>query len=175
MSQDSLREAQRAVDQATARLEEEVGKARTAGLTWQQIGGALGITKQAASQRFNRPPIYNEKAIEQIEKELLLIAEEAFAALAHSDFERLHSLMTYVAARLLSKRKLAKTWEAVTETCGQFIELSNSRLELSGTGYVLTYRLRHRRGEPVGQFTFNNRKQITGWVIFNDDSAELPW
>lgn len=157
-------------------LAEAVSSARLAGATWQQIGTALGVSKQAASQRFqDSTSIYREKALDQIQTELNQIAEELFTALAHKDIERVHLLMTYTTARLLFKRKISKVWDSILETCGTFIELQKSIIEHSGNQYVLTYRLRHQLGQPVGQISFNSRKKITGLVIYSDDSAQLPW
>lgn len=39
-----------------------VGEARAAGMSWQAIGAALGVSKQAAQQRFGR---YVARAVEQ--------------------------------------------------------------------------------------------------------------
>lgn len=41
-------------DEADALLQEAVAGARAAGLTWDAVGQALGMTKQAAQQRFGR-------------------------------------------------------------------------------------------------------------------------
>lgn len=170
-----VREAQTAVTAASRSLEDAVGSARLAGATWQQIGTILGVTKQAASQRFHATPVYNASSLDQIQKELQQIADEVFAALAHSDIERVHALMTYAAARLLSKRKIFKVWNSVVDSVGPFIEVQRSVIEWTGSQYVLTFRLRHDHGEPVGQIAFNKAKKITGLVIYLDDSTELPW
>jgi hypothetical protein len=37
-------------------VEHLVRTARAAGLTWPQVGGALGVTTQAAQQRYGRAP-----------------------------------------------------------------------------------------------------------------------
>ena len=41
-------------DQTSAMLSAAVADARQAGITWQQVGAALGTSRQAAFQRFNR-------------------------------------------------------------------------------------------------------------------------
>ncbi|WP_346845227.1 hypothetical protein [uncultured Rothia sp.] len=178
-TEDSLAQvtqAHRAVLAANNRLDDVVQQARQNGATWQQIGDAIGITKQAASQRFHRSPAeHSEASLQKIQEELNTLAEEAFSTLARNDIDHLHSLMTYLTARQLSKRQVSKVWNQVVEHCGEYIELNNSRIEHSANSFILTYRLRHEHGEPVGQILFNTRKQITGLVIFLNDSAELPW
>ena len=46
--------AARAVEDATESLRQAVRSAREAGLTWATIGEVLGVTKQAAHERFGR-------------------------------------------------------------------------------------------------------------------------
>ncbi|MFW0119715.1 hypothetical protein ACN08Y_07365 [Rothia sp. P5764] len=162
------------VTRANQALEQAVEAARAGGATWQLIGSAIGVTKQAAAQRFS-DSVYNARSLPQIETKLQQVAEAVFAALAHSDYQHVHHHMTYTAARMLSKRKLAKVWQQVLEANGDFIEVQRTVIEQATLGYTLTYRLRHQRGEPVGQISFNSAHRITGLVIFNDDSAELPW
>lgn len=170
----AVRSAQADVTRANQALEQAVEAARAGGATWQLIGSAIGVTKQAAAQRFS-DSVYNARSLPQIETKLQQIAEAVFAALAHSDYEHVHHHMTYTTARLLSKRKIAKVWQQVIEANGDFIEVHKTVIEQAGSGFILTYRLRHKLGEPVGQISFNSAHRITGLVIFNDDSAELPW
>lgn len=172
---EDVQRAQSQAEVATQNLENAVHTARASGATWQQIGSILGVTKQAASQRFHETKTYNASTLSQIQTELDQITDEVFTALAHSDTERVHALMTYTTARLLSKRKISKVWDSVIRDSGTFIEVQHSVIEWNGSQYILTYRLRHKHGAPVGQIAFNTRKKITGLVIYCDDSTELPW
>lgn len=49
-----VRTAAQAVDETSALLQASVDGARTAGSTWEVLGGALGMSRQAAQQRFGR-------------------------------------------------------------------------------------------------------------------------
>jgi len=51
----SLIDAARAAGDANHRLGEAARAARHAGATWTQIGNAVGLTRQAAQQRWSRP------------------------------------------------------------------------------------------------------------------------
>lgn len=46
--------AQRIVDKFEQMLAESVARARGEGLTWDEIGDALGMTRQGAQQRYGR-------------------------------------------------------------------------------------------------------------------------
>ena len=52
---DLIRRSQAAANTAEQLLKECVQQARDAGHTWQQIGDLLGVTRQAAFQRFGKP------------------------------------------------------------------------------------------------------------------------
>ena len=49
-----IRAAARAVDQAVDCLNSAVAEARDAGMPWSAIGRVLGITRQAAHERFSK-------------------------------------------------------------------------------------------------------------------------
>lgn len=54
-----LAEAQADADRATARVKAHVRLARDAGATWEEVGTALGVTRQAAQKRY-AAAIYDE-------------------------------------------------------------------------------------------------------------------
>jgi biotin operon repressor len=49
---DVVRQAAHDADQSQARLRKAVADARSHGDSWQQLGDVLGISRQAAQQRF---------------------------------------------------------------------------------------------------------------------------
>lgn len=51
----SVISARVAIRDLTERLPRYVTRARANGATWQQVGDALAITKQAAQQRYGKP------------------------------------------------------------------------------------------------------------------------
>lgn len=55
-----LRQAKQRQNAAQQELETAVHRARQEGVTWQSIGEVLGVSKQAAAQRFNpqKSPLY---------------------------------------------------------------------------------------------------------------------
>lgn len=173
-----LRQAKQRQNAAQQELEMAVHRARQEGVTWQSIGEVLGVSKQAAAQRFNpqKSPLSPE-SLQMIENQLNAAAEEFFRGLAHKNLSTVQQNMTYLTKRLLSQRKIFSTWRQVIDACGDFQEITRTVIETNRpeAAYVLTYRLRHRHGEPVGQLAFNTQLHITGWVIYLDDSAQLPW
>lgn len=170
----ALEAANRQVAQANQALEEKVQEARAAGLTWQTIGQALGVSKQAAAQRFAQT-LPTRRSLDLLQTELNQITDAFFAALARGIIEDAQAYMTYTASRRYSKRKLLKTWQEVTDQVGPFTEVSKTLIEEAPSGFILSYRLTHAQGQPVGQISFNPARKITGLVIFNDDTAPLPW
>lgn len=110
-----------------------------------------------------------------LEARLAAIAQQFFAALASGDPATAHSMMTYTTRRLLSQTRLTTMWASVVDECGEFEGVKRTALEQHATRAVLTFRLQHASGEPVGQFSFNSAHKITGLVVYLDDSAELPW
>lgn len=52
----AIGDALRAVAASDLNLADQVAKARANGRTWTQIAAVLGVTKQAARERFGEPP-----------------------------------------------------------------------------------------------------------------------
>jgi hypothetical protein len=50
----SVRDAAQGIDRAVTTLNSRVADARASGATWTDVAGALGITRQAAWERFNK-------------------------------------------------------------------------------------------------------------------------
>lgn len=51
-AQDAIRQRAVELDQSKAALQQSVDDARAGGMTWAQVGQVLGVTRQAAWERF---------------------------------------------------------------------------------------------------------------------------
>lgn len=167
--------AEAELHRATAALNDAVSEAREAGATWQQVGDALGVSRQAAAQRFTPHDATGTEVPGHIAEDLRANTEQLFSALASANYPTVYSFMTYTTGRLLSQRKLARVWQQVIEACGSYQAVKRTVVERYGRNFLLTFRLQHNHGQPVGQIMFNPKLKMTGMMIFNDDSAELPW
>lgn len=167
--------AEAELHRATAALDDSVADARAAGATWQQVGDAIGISKQAAAQRFTPHSDAEDAVPSHIEEDLGVITRDFFNAWARNDTDAMYAHMTYTTGRLLPRRKMARVWQTVLEACGPYRSLKRLVVERYHRDYLVTFRLDHGNGEPVGQIMFNTKLKMTGMMIFNDDSAELPW
>jgi hypothetical protein len=57
-----IAEADRQHRKGAQDLRRLVGQAREVGISWEAIGDALGVTRQAAQQRFGRNPVMDQLA-----------------------------------------------------------------------------------------------------------------
>jgi hypothetical protein len=140
-------------------MREAVGRARAAGATWQEIGEALGASRQAAFQRFGRPapeppdPAAAERAVAV----LLGLAQGRHAAVRRRFDERM--------TEALPESQLAETLERVTALVGEYAGMGEPFAHRAGDLTVVRVPLRFEAGEMVGQVTFDRAGKIAGLFI----------
>ena len=78
---DRIRQTARTIDDARLDLLDWVDDARDAGATWQAIGDALGMTRQAAHERFGDPDPHPEQVAARAARRAAREAEQATATL----------------------------------------------------------------------------------------------
>lgn len=186
-----MEEVIRAQEQLMAskeRLQNAVTAARSQGHTWQEIGDALHMSRQAAFKRFGKPTPPKEP--EPVEPKpvapVLAITERAFALIAAAEHDELHQLMTPGTKEALTADLIAQTWSSVLaevgelETCdGTTIELPDGTTldpEESILGTVITATtLRCEAGDILGRVAFDHDRKITGILIVPQDHGDLPF
>jgi hypothetical protein len=168
-----------------------VATARAHGVSWQSLGDALGISRQAAFKKFDtahgqsigEPPM-SQSPINLIER-----TEHVFLRLEASDYEAVKTLMTYSCARVLTKRKVMAVWAEVLSSTGRLESCSQTTAQSMGgrnvlekvlnqrmaTNTVVQTRLEHEAGEWIGRVAYNGSGKITGLLIAPVDSANLPF
>ncbi|WP_206427466.1 DUF3887 domain-containing protein [Leucobacter chromiireducens] len=164
---------------------------RRGGLSWQTIGDALGVSRQAAFKRFGaaaHPPTEGtDTASPTID--LTERTRAVFERLSAGDYEAVRADMTYSCARALTKRKVMGVWNEVVRETGQLEscdeltvrtpdgdsalgKLANRHLI---SGAVVQTTLRHEAGDWLGRVAYNGAGKITGLLIAPLGSEDLPF
>lgn len=182
-----IRRADELVRRSQERLSELVSTARSSGVSWQTIGDALGVSRQAAFKRFGTRDEGQTMAAQTTD--LLERTRDVFASLDAGDYESVRSHMTYTCGRTLTKRTLMGVWQQVRSDSGRLEEcvevtaqtpdgrtpltkLANRHLS---TGAIVQATLRHEAGEWKGRVAYNGAGRITGILIAPPGSRDLPF
>lgn len=119
-------------------------------------------------------------------------AKSVLYRVSEQDWEKVHSYFSFTAKRGLGKKKLAEVWQEVLNGCGEFQRVDSINLHApsphefkvfsttvkipnSSIFAIADFTLEHTDGKPVGQIAFNSSRKVIGFLIYLNDSAELPW
>lgn len=150
-----------------------VQNARGAGYTWQQIGDALGVSRQAAFQRFGKPidprtgAVMNTAPLPQA----VSIAESIIDDLAHSRWELVVQRFDSVVAQRLNAEGLAAAWAQVIATVGAFDHHGEVKAIRAVDVTITNTPLAFEAGDYVARITFHDDASIAGLFILNPEVA----
>lgn len=166
---------------AQAHLENSVAVARARGVSWQDIGNAFGITRQAAFKRFGAASTAapEDKAMGNPIIDLTSRTEEVFEQLSKGDYGSVKSLMTFTCSRVLTRKKVMGVWAQIIADSGRFESCSNTTIQTADGTNVLAQKLNqylaggltgqtqinHAEGEWIGRVAYNGAGKITGILI----------
>lgn len=182
-----IRDADELARRSRERLHELVAAARERGTSWQSIGDALGVSRQAAFKRFS---VQNEgEPMSAQIVNLLDRTSEVFQSLDAGDYESVRAHMTYTCTRALSKRKLMGVWNQVASESGRLEACSDSTVQTPdgstalskftnrhlNTGAIVQTTLQHEAGEWIGRVAYNGSGKITGILIAPPGTENLPF
>jgi hypothetical protein len=150
-------------------LAASVDDARRAGATWQAVGSALGITRQAAYQRFGQAtdprtgrPVVNEVSSETVEK-----ARSVFAQLARGDAEAVCAQFDEQMSAAMGPQALGDTWASVLAAVGHLESTGDPVTQRVDGMSVVDIPLEFEAGSMVGRVAFRDQGQIAGLFILN--------
>jgi hypothetical protein len=140
-------------------MREAVARARAAGATWQEVGDALGASRQAAFQRFGRPaaPPVDPAAGERAVRVLLDLLDGRVAPVLRRFDERM--------AEALTEARLRETLDRVTGLVGAYRGMGEPFAHRAGDLTVVRVPLRFEAGEMTAQVTFDPTWRIAGLFI----------
>lgn len=146
-----------------------VDAAREAGGTWQQIGDALGTTRQAAFQRFGRP--IDPRTGEAMDKTPMAGAEERavelFADLAAARWQAVYDRFDEAMVAALSIERLADTWATVVGTVGAYEGPGAAFVRRQADYTVVDLPLAFEAGDMTGRVAFHGDGRVAGLFVLD--------
>ncbi len=180
-----LREIARAaehVSDAERQLAAAIHAARQAGVTWQEVGDVLGVSRQAAFKRFGRPvdPDTGEVLGTGPRVDPGEIVERVAQLIAAGDYDALRELMTHACAREVTRTRVMGVWRDILADVGALEDCSgigatrdgiSLRLEPTPGPVVARALLEHEAGEIVLHVSVNRAGRIDG-ILFAPPAHE---
>lgn len=153
--------------QAGALVAAAVDEARAAGCTWQQIGELLGISRQAAFQRFGKPvdPGTGEVLDTTPLPEAAALADAVIEELAHGRWDAVTARFDAAVAERLNADGLAAAWMHVVGTVGSYERHGAVRAVRAGSFTVTDTRLAFEAGDFTARITFRDDRTIAGLFL----------
>lgn len=158
---------------ADGALRVTVDRARAAGHTWQDIGDALGTTRQAAFQRFGRP--IDPRTGEQMSQAVLPGAGDLAIALfsdwvegKYDDVAAANFDATMTAELPVSK--IAAAWAQIIGMVGTYQRMGEPFVRQLGDYTVVDVPMEFEASEMKGRVAFDTDGQVSGLFILNPDT-----
>lgn len=161
-------------DHVSELLAAAVECAREAGCTWQQIGDVLGVSRQAAFQRFGKPidPRTGEIMSTTPLPEATELVEAVIDELANGRWADVRARFDAKVAELLSAEGLASAWAHVIGVAGAYESHGPVRATRAADFTITNTRLAFEAGEFVGRITFRDDQTIAGLYLLPPEHAE---
>jgi hypothetical protein len=138
-----------------------VADARAAGHTWQEIGQLLAISRQAAQQRFGRPPDEDDPE----EARLGQRAVEIVRQLSQHDWAAVSADWDETMRAKLPLSELAVTWDQIIANAGPLTASGRPSVSRRGPFLVCDVPLVFEHGPMRARISFNRSGEVSGLFI----------
>jgi len=144
-----------------------VQQAREHGVTWQTIGDALGVTRQAAFQRYGKPidPRTGEPMNTTPLDGAAELARSVVQDLAAGRWELVTELFDPTMRDGLSEDALAAAWAQIVGASGAFESLGEAVVARTGDVTVTNTPLSMEAGDYTARIAFRDDRTIAGLHI----------
>jgi hypothetical protein len=152
---------------AAAALQASVERARSAGRTWQQIGDLLGVTRQAAFQRFGWPtdPRTGEPMNGLVRPDAGRRATALMIGWIEGRYSEITAGFDETLTEKLTPDALAAAWAQVVGTVGEYQRMGEPLVRQVGDYTVTDIPLGFEAGEMKGRVAYNRGGQVSGLFV----------
>lgn len=150
-----------------------VEQARAAGRTWQEIGDVLGVSRQAAFQKYGKP--IDPRSGDIMDTRPLPEATELARAIID---DHARGRWADITARFddtmragLTEEGLAEAWTYLAGLAGAYESRGDTEVVRAGDFTITNTPLSFEAGDFVARITFRDDRSIAGLYILNPDVA----
>ena len=160
-------------DQAEALMAAAVQQARETGRTWQQIGDVLGVSRQAAFQRYGKPidPRTGGAMNTSPLPEAGELATAVIDDLAHARWSDVSARFDATMRERLTEEGLAEGWAHIVGQAGAYESHGDTETVRAGDFTTTDTPLSFEAGDFVARITFRDDRTLAGLYILNPDVA----
>lgn len=152
-----------------------VQQAREAGRTWQEIGDVLGVSRQAAFQRYGKP--VDPRTGEPMSRSPLPGAEDlartVIGDLAHARWADVSARFDATMRDRLTDEGLAEAWAHIIGLAGAYESHGGTDIVRAGDFTTTNTPLTFEAGEFFARITFRDDRTVAGLYILNSDVAGI--
>ena len=172
---DPLEVLQAAIDvqrQAASLVDAAVTQARDAGSTWRDIGDVLGISRQAAFQRFGKPidPRTGEAMNTAPLPEATILATTVIDALARARWDDVVTRFDEQMRAALTSSGLAAAWAQVIGMAGSYERHGEPQATRAADITITNTPLAFEAGDFIARVSFRDDTTIAGLYILPDET-----
>ncbi|MUL84802.1 MULTISPECIES: DUF3887 domain-containing protein [unclassified Mycolicibacterium] len=168
-----VRAAHEVQDGAEALMAAAVQQAREVGRTWQEIGEVLGVSRQAAFQRYGKSidprtgEVMNATALPEADE----LARTVIDDLAHARWADVSARFDATMRDGLTEEGLAEAWAHIVGSAGSYESHGDTVAVRAGDFTTTNTPLIFEAGDFVARITFRDDRTVAGLYILNPDAA----
>lgn len=170
---DLVRDAREIQSGADGLMAAAVQQARAAGRTWQDIGDALGVTRQAAFQKYGKPidprsgGVMNSSPLPQATE----LARAVIDDHARGRWADITARFDDTMRGGLTADGLAEAWAYLAGLAGAYESHGDTEAVRAGDFTITNTPLNFEAGDFLARITFRDDQSIAGLYILNADVA----
>jgi hypothetical protein len=151
-----------------------VQQAREAGRTWQEIGEVLGVSRQAAFQRYGKPidPRTGEALNTSPLPEAVELARAVIDDHAQGRWADITARFDETMRARLTEEGLAEAWVYLAGLAGAYESHGNTEAVRTGDFTVTNTPLAFEAGDFVARVVFRDDRTIAGLFILSPEEAD---
>lgn len=168
---DALRTALEIREGAETLVAAAVREARQAGRTWQQVGEVLGVSRQAAFQRYGKPidPRTGAEMNTRPLPDAAELAASVIADLAHARWPEVSARFDATMRDRLTDEGIGEAWAHLVGLAGAFEGHGDTSIRRAGDFTTTSTPLAFEAGDFEARITFRDDRTIAGLYLLDAD------